>query len=163
MNGIISIKCILFGSSTFIISSPIISQPLGFEQFYSVLEDIYNLKKYVLTMSVNLSSVLFFHISVPHYGWVYGIHQGLFQTANMINVMQMYNLKLLTSQSPIFIAVLLEFLFLNFIDNFLFQMAVMEEVHKQMGEIASKQNDKISELNAEIRKLKAMIVKHESR
>ena len=42
-------------------------------------------------------------------------------------------------------------------------MAVMEEVHKQMGEIASKQNDKISELNAEIRKLKAMIVKHESR
>jgi hypothetical protein len=42
-------------------------------------------------------------------------------------------------------------------------MAVMEEVHKQMGEIATKQNDKISELNAEIRKLKAMIVKHESR
>ena len=42
-------------------------------------------------------------------------------------------------------------------------MAVMEEVHKQMGEIASKQNDKIGELNAEIRKLKAMIVKHESR
>ena len=39
----------------------------------------------------------------------------------------------------------------------------MEEVHKQMGEIAGKQNDKISELNAEIRKLKAMIVKHESR
>ena len=46
---------------------------------------------------------------------------------------------------------------------FFYQMAVMEEVHKQMGEIASKQNDKISELNAEIRKLKAMIVKHESR
>lgn len=42
-------------------------------------------------------------------------------------------------------------------------MAVMEEVHKQMGEIAAKQKDKIDELNAEIRKLKAMIVKHESR
>jgi len=42
-------------------------------------------------------------------------------------------------------------------------MAVMEEVHKQMGDIAAKQKDKIDELNAEIRKLKAMIVKHESR
>jgi hypothetical protein len=58
---------------------------------------IYNFKKSVLTVLVNLSSVLFFHISVPHNGWVpYEIHQGLFQTANMINVMQMYNLKLLT-------------------------------------------------------------------
>lgn len=43
------------------------------------------------------------------------------------------------------------------------QMAVMEEVHNQMTEITTKQNDKISELSAEIRKLKAMIVKHESR
>lgn len=42
-------------------------------------------------------------------------------------------------------------------------MAVMEEVHNQMGEIAAKQKDKIDELGAEIRKLKAMIVKHESR
>ena len=42
-------------------------------------------------------------------------------------------------------------------------MAVMEEVHNQMGEIAAKQKDKIDELSAEIRKLKAMIVKHESR
>jgi len=40
---------------------------------------------------------------------------------------------------------------------------VMDEVHKQMNEIAGKQKEKIDELNAEIRKLKAMIVKHESR
>ena len=32
-----------------------------------------------------------------------------------------------------------------------------------MNEIAGKQKEKIDELNAEIRKLKAMIVKHESR
>ncbi len=42
-------------------------------------------------------------------------------------------------------------------------MAVMEEVHNQMTEIAAKQKDRIDELAAEIRKLKAMIVKHESR
>lgn len=42
-------------------------------------------------------------------------------------------------------------------------MVVMDEVHKQMNDIASKQKEKIDELNAEIRKLKAMIVKHESR
>jgi len=42
-------------------------------------------------------------------------------------------------------------------------MVVMEEVHKQMNDIAGKQKEKIDELNAEIRKLKAMIVKHESR
>ncbi len=42
-------------------------------------------------------------------------------------------------------------------------MVVMDEVHKQMNEIAGKQKEKIDELNAEIRKLKAMIVKHESR
>ena len=42
-------------------------------------------------------------------------------------------------------------------------MVVMDEVHKQMNDIAAKQKDKIDELNAEIRKLKAMIVKHESR
>ena len=46
---------------------------------------------------------------------------------------------------------------------FLFQMVVMDEVHKQMGEIASKQKERIDEMGAEIRKLKAMIVKHESR
>ena len=44
-----------------------------------------------------------------------------------------------------------------------FQMVVMDEVHKQMNDIAAKQKEKIDELNAEIRKLKAMIVKHESR
>ena len=44
-----------------------------------------------------------------------------------------------------------------------FQMVVMDEVHKQMGEIASKQKERIDEMGAEIRKLKAMIVKHESR
>ena len=43
------------------------------------------------------------------------------------------------------------------------QMVVMDEVHKQMNDIAAKQKEKIDELNAEIRKLKAMIVKHESR
>ena len=43
------------------------------------------------------------------------------------------------------------------------EMVVMEEVHKQMNDIAGKQKEKIDELNAEIRKLKAMIVKHESR
>lgn len=42
-------------------------------------------------------------------------------------------------------------------------MAVMEEVHSQMTEITGKQKEKIDELSAEIRKLKAMIVKHESR
>ncbi len=42
-------------------------------------------------------------------------------------------------------------------------MAVMEEVHQQMSEIAAKQKEKIDEQTAEIRKLKAMIVKHESR
>ena len=45
----------------------------------------------------------------------------------------------------------------------MFQMVVMDEVHKQMNDIAAKQKEKIDELNAEIRKLKAMIVKHESR
>ena len=44
-----------------------------------------------------------------------------------------------------------------------FQMVVMDEVHKQMNDIAAKQKEKIDELNAEIRKLRAMIVKHESR
>jgi len=39
----------------------------------------------------------------------------------------------------------------------------MDEVQKQMGEIASKQKERIDEMGAEIRKLKAMIVKHESR
>lgn len=43
------------------------------------------------------------------------------------------------------------------------QAVVMEEVHNQMMEISSKQKDKIDEMGAEIRKLKAMIVKHESR
>ena len=47
--------------------------------------------------------------------------------------------------------------------SFLFQMVVMDEVQKQMGEIASKQKERIDEMGAEIRKLKAMIVKHESR
>ena len=42
-------------------------------------------------------------------------------------------------------------------------MAVMEECQSQMEEITSKQKEKIDELSAEIRKLKAMIVKHESR
>lgn len=42
-------------------------------------------------------------------------------------------------------------------------MAVMEEVHKQIGDITAKQKEKTDELAAEIRKLKAMIVKHESR
>ena len=45
----------------------------------------------------------------------------------------------------------------------IFQMVVMDEVHKQMGEIAAKQKERIDEMGAEIRKLKAMIVKHESR
>ncbi len=45
----------------------------------------------------------------------------------------------------------------------LFQMAVMDEVQKQMNDLSSKQKEKIEELNAEIRKLKAMIVKHETR
>ena len=43
------------------------------------------------------------------------------------------------------------------------QMVVMDEVHKQMSEIAAKQKERIDEMGAEIRKLKAMIVKHESR
>jgi len=42
-------------------------------------------------------------------------------------------------------------------------MVVMDEVQKQMGELASKQKERIDEMGAEIRKLKAMIVKHESR
>ena len=42
-------------------------------------------------------------------------------------------------------------------------MVVMDEVHKQMSEIAAKQKERIDEMGAEIRKLKAMIVKHESR
>lgn len=42
-------------------------------------------------------------------------------------------------------------------------MVVMDEVHKQMGDIAAKQKERIDEMGAEIRKLKAMIVKHESR
>jgi hypothetical protein len=42
-------------------------------------------------------------------------------------------------------------------------MAVMDEVQKQMNEMSSKQKEKSEELNSEIRKLKAMIVKHESR
>ena len=42
-------------------------------------------------------------------------------------------------------------------------MVVMDEVHKQMNDIAAKQKEKIDKLNAEIRKLNAMIVKHESR
>jgi len=42
-------------------------------------------------------------------------------------------------------------------------MVVMDEVHKQMGEISAKQKERIDEMGAEIRKLKAMIVKHESR
>ena len=41
-------------------------------------------------------------------------------------------------------------------------MVVMDEVHKQMNDIAAKQKEKNDELNAEIHKLKAMIVKHES-
>ncbi len=39
----------------------------------------------------------------------------------------------------------------------------MDEVQKQMNDLSSKQKEKIEELNAEIRKLKAMIVKHETR
>ena len=39
----------------------------------------------------------------------------------------------------------------------------MEEVHNQMTEITAKQKEKVDDLGAEIRKLKAMIVKHESR
>ena len=42
-------------------------------------------------------------------------------------------------------------------------MVVMDEVHKQMNDIATKQKERIDEMGAEIRKLKAMIVKHESR
>merc|ERR1712018_372697 len=42
-------------------------------------------------------------------------------------------------------------------------MVVMDEVHGQMGEISAKQKERIDEMGAEIRKLKAMIVKHESR
>jgi len=43
------------------------------------------------------------------------------------------------------------------------QMAVMEEVHSQMAEISTKQKERVDDLSSEIRKLKAMIVKHESR
>ncbi|XP_040578676.1 coronin-1C-A [Lepeophtheirus salmonis] len=42
-------------------------------------------------------------------------------------------------------------------------MAVMEEVHSQITSITAKHKEKIDEQVAEIRKLKAMIVKHESR
>ncbi|TRY70535.1 hypothetical protein TCAL_12629 [Tigriopus californicus] len=42
-------------------------------------------------------------------------------------------------------------------------MAVMQEVHNQVEDLMDKQKGKIDELSAEIRKLKAMIVKHESR
>jgi len=42
-------------------------------------------------------------------------------------------------------------------------MVVMEECHRQIQEVAGKQKDKVDELSAEIRKLKAMIVKHETR
>lgn len=42
-------------------------------------------------------------------------------------------------------------------------MTVMEECHRQIQEITGKQREKVDELNAEIRKLKAMIVKHETR
>ena len=36
-------------------------------------------------------------------------------------------------------------------------MVVMEECHRQIQEVAGKQKDKVDELSAEIRKLKAMI------
>jgi hypothetical protein len=39
----------------------------------------------------------------------------------------------------------------------------MEEVTKQMTELSTAQKEKVEELNSEIRKLKAMIVKHETR
>jgi len=42
-------------------------------------------------------------------------------------------------------------------------MVVMEECHKQIQEATGKQKEKVEELGAEIRKLKAMIVKHETR
>ena len=42
-------------------------------------------------------------------------------------------------------------------------MVVMGEVHKQMNNIAAKQKEKNYKLNAEIHKLKSMIVKHEFR
>ncbi len=48
------------------------------------------------------------------------------------------------------------------LQNFL-QSTVMEEVTKQMTELSTAQKDKVEELNSEIRKLKAMIVKHETR
>jgi hypothetical protein len=37
------------------------------------------------------------------------------------------------------------------------QMSVMEECHRQIQDITGKQKEKVDELNAEIRKLKAMI------
>ncbi len=37
------------------------------------------------------------------------------------------------------------------------QMTVMEECHRQIQDITGKQKEKVDELNAEIRKLKAMI------
>jgi len=40
---------------------------------------------------------------------------------------------------------------------------VLDECHRQIQEATGKQQGKIDELNAEIRKLKAMIVKHETR
>lgn len=46
---------------------------------------------------------------------------------------------------------------------FVLQSAVMEEVNKQLSELSAKQKEKVEELNSEIRKLKAMIVKHETR
>lgn len=42
-------------------------------------------------------------------------------------------------------------------------MTVMDEVSRMFQDTTSKQKEKIDELNAEIRKLKAMIVKHETR
>lgn len=42
-------------------------------------------------------------------------------------------------------------------------MTVMEECSRQISEVTGKQKEKIDELNSEIRKLKAMIVKHETR
>ena len=45
----------------------------------------------------------------------------------------------------------------------LLQSAVMEEVNKQLSEMSARQKEKVEELNSEIRKLKAMIVKHETR
>ena len=40
---------------------------------------------------------------------------------------------------------------------------MIAEVQKQMSDLEVKQKEKVEELNSEIRKLKAMIVKHETR